>query len=386
MATDKKITNDATASVSGIIYQVCVALERSFMLEEGQKLWIEKFGDVTVSGEIQLETKHYNDELTDSHQNFWKTLKNWLSPSFDSSQYVDLVLYTTQPIGTSSKLLDWNESTPSKRLALLKSIKKESEERFQKSQITSNKSKVLPQPLVDQRFVLDDSRSLQLQEIIPKISISSESPRIQELCKKILDVYGKSILNAKKTDFLEGLLGYLMNPSIMQNGWEITYDEFSTKVAILTNHFRRGTVVFPAKYNLPNIACSLDQVELLKEKRFVQKLYEIQHHDVISDAISDYIAANLTVIEEFKNYEVDPLSYQTYESNLRQSHHAKHRAAKRRLSGNPISASQNFYDDLTGDSPQAFPSFEQTPIEFRNGVFHMLADDESDDFLWRLWE
>lgn len=197
MPADEKITNDATASVSGTVYQICVALERSFMLEEGQKLWIERFGDVTISGQAQLEIKLYNDALTDNHQNFWNTLKNWLLPSFDHAQYVDLVLFTTQSFGPSSKLQEWNDSAANHRLDLLKSIKQESEERFLKIQETRKDAKIPPQPLLNQRFVLDDSRLQQLQEIIPKISISSKSPKIIKLCKKILDVHGKFILQAK---------------------------------------------------------------------------------------------------------------------------------------------------------------------------------------------
>lgn len=95
MTSDKKIANDATASVCGTIYQICVALERAFMLEEGQKLWIEKFGDVTVSGQQQMEIKLYSDSLSDSHHNFWGTLKNWLLPSFNHHEYIFLTLFTT---------------------------------------------------------------------------------------------------------------------------------------------------------------------------------------------------------------------------------------------------------------------------------------------------
>ncbi|MFH1494744.1 MAG: hypothetical protein ABIG70_08105 [Pseudomonadota bacterium] len=387
MTTDKKIANDATASVSGTIYQLCVALDRAFMLEEGQKIWIEKFGDVTISGLAQLETKHYSDTLTDSHLNFWSTLKNWLLPPFSHNEYANLVLFTTQTIGESSKLQEWNSANPVNRLELLKSVNKAAEERFQKSRASGKNTKNVPPSLIDQRFVLDDSRRPLLEQVIPKISISSDSPGIEKLRKKILDIHGKLILHAKRDDFLNGLIGYLLDPSTVQNGWEITYDEFSAKVAMLTNLFRRGTVVFPSKYSFPKTDQSPEAVELHKEKRFVKKLYEIEHRDVVSEAISHYLAAHLTVIEEFKNYEVDPASYQTYENNLKQSQQTKHRIAKRKLAGgDPISASQNFYDDLTGEYPQPFPSFEQTPIEFRNGVFHMLADNESDEFQWKLWE
>ena len=384
MATDKKLSNDATSSISGTIYQICVALERAFMLEEGQKLWIEKFGDVTVSGHEQVETKQYSDSLTDSHPNFWNTLKNWLLPSFNPAGYIHLTLLTTQSIGIDSKLIEWNDAVPSRRLEILQEILKESEARYKKSQESKAEKKGTgpSQSLIDQRFVLDLKQKQKLAEVIPKISIASASPRLQELRKKIIDRHGKTILQAKQDAFLDDLMGYLLSPCTVQNGWEISFSEFSAKLTMVSKHYSRGTVVFPAKQITP----TTEDLELQKEKRFVRKIHEIQYQDVISDAIRHYILASITVIEEFKNYEVDPKSYQTYQSNLKQSQQTRHRSAKRRLSGDPVAASQNFYDELTGETPQPFPSFEQTPMEFRNGVLHMLADDGADDFQWRLWE
>lgn len=236
--------------------------------------------------------------------------------------------------------------------------------------------------MLDQRFVLNVTQRTKLTEIIPKISIASDSPRLDELRKKIIDRHGKTILQAKRDAFLDDLMGYMMSPCTVQNGWEISFSEFSAKLTIVSNHYRGGTVVFPAKQITP----TSEDLELQKEKRFVRKLHEIQYPDVISDAIRHYISASITVIEEFKNYEVDPKSYLTYQSNLKLSQQTRYRSAKRRLSGDPVTASQNFYDELTGEAPQLFPSFEQTPMEFRNGVLHMLADDEADDFQWRLWE
>lgn len=386
MAAVKKIANDATASVSGTIYQICVALERAFLLEEGQKLWIEKFGDVTVSGQIQIETKRYSDSLTDNHSNFWNTLKNWLHPDFNQREYKSLVLFTTQPFGNTSKLRQWNESDVSKRIEILVSILNASELRFGNRKSSKKSPNKPPEILIDQRFVLDKSRLGNLKEIIPKIYIACDSPGVAELCKTILDVHAKTILRAKRNDFLDGLLGYLLNPSTVEKGWEISYDGFSEKLTLLSNQYRRGTVFFPSKYRIPTANMPTEQIELHKEMRFVQKLTEIEYQEVIPEAIQHYISANLTVFEEFQNYEVDPMSYQVYANNIKQSQRAKHRVAKKRLIGNRVIESQNFYDDVTGESPQSFPRFEQTPIEFRNGVYHMLADDESDEFQWKLWE
>jgi hypothetical protein len=380
---DKKITNDATASVMGTIYQVCVALEQAFKLKEGQKLWIEKFGDVTVSDEMQIETKQYSDSLTDSHANFWNTLKNWLLPSFEHGKYGYLVLFTTQSIGLNSRFLEWNDATPNKRLEILKAILNDSENRYKEGDKSKDmKARGKPsQSLINQRVVLEDIQSIKLAEIVPKIYIASNSPKLAELRKRIIDRDAKTILQAKCDDFIDDLMGYLISPSKIQNGWEISFEDFCKKLTEVSNRYRRGTVIFPMK----NIAPTDVNLSDYEEKKFVKKLKEIQYQDVIADAILHYISANVTVFEELQNYEVDPTSYRTYARNLSSSHQTRHRSAKRQVSGNSVVASQNFYDQLTGETPQPFPYFEQTPFEFRNGVFHILADAEPDDFQWKLW-
>lgn len=376
MSDNNKMSNDATSSITGTIYQICIGLDRCFKLRQGQKLWIERYGDVTTSGESQLEIKFYSDPLTDSHINFWKTIKNWLKPEFDSSQYVDLVLVTNQSFGQNSKLSKWNDLTIQERLSLLEEIKDGSENCLKENTKKEKPSK----SLIIQREVLA-SNSKELTEVVTKISISSDSPDIEQLRENILDVYGKSILIAKRRDFFEGLLGYLMNPETILNGWEITYDEFSTKVSVLTNAYRQQTTVFP-KIKLHS---SPEEKEVHNEKKFVQKLREIEYEEAVSEAISNYIVASTTIFEEFRSYGVEHDSYDVYARNLLSTHKTQHRRAMRSVTeNNVIDTSKNFYDDRTGEYPQKFARFEDIPIEFRNGVFHILADAE-DDFLWRLW-
>ncbi|MEO6291150.1 MAG: hypothetical protein ABIO88_00850 [Burkholderiaceae bacterium] len=383
MATNKKLGNDATPSVDGTIFQICVALERAFMLEEGQKLWIEKFGDVTTSDHAQIETKHYSDSLTDSHLNFWNTLKNWVLPSFENSSYRYLTLLTTQQIGSQSKLLYWNDATVHERLEILKKILADSENRYEVNQKSKPENATIspPQSLALQRSVLNPAHSTKLAEIVGKIWIESASPKLPELRKKIFAIYGKAILHGKSDEFLDDLMGFLISPSTTKDGWEVSFDAFTEKVALVSARYHRDTRIFPLK----NIPLTTDQIDIQSEKTFVKKLHEIDYQVVISEAIQNYLFASITVLEELQSYCVPPEHYQTYESNLKQIHKAKHRSASRQITGDAKVASQNFYDNLTSESPQLFPRFDQTPIEFRNGVFQMLADSDTEDFQWRLW-
>lgn len=98
--------NTALPTVRGLHYQILVGLSKCFDLKEGQTIFFEKDGDVSLIGNkedsTQVEVKHYKNDLTDNHLNFWKTLANWTTEEFDHSQYSSLVLLTTQKFGSSS--------------------------------------------------------------------------------------------------------------------------------------------------------------------------------------------------------------------------------------------------------------------------------------------
>ena len=63
-----KVSFDSTSTIKGMIYQFLVALERCFEMQQGQSVYIERFGDVSVVGDenaIQIESKYYKKDLTD---------------------------------------------------------------------------------------------------------------------------------------------------------------------------------------------------------------------------------------------------------------------------------------------------------------------------------
>lgn len=379
-----KMVNDATPSLSGTIYQISVALERAFMLQEGQSLWIEKFGDVTISNEIQIETKLYNnDPLTDNHVNFWKTLKNWLSEDFAHENYAYLSLITTQSYGVNSRLLEWNDASQSRRLAILREIAQESEARFIAAKTKTGEAlKDPPQSLKYQLYCLDPIRSTVLQEVVAKLDIACDSPDPLALRKRIFDRYGKAILVAKLDSFLDDLMGFLVSPAKMQSGWEITFSEFSAKVAEVTKRYCKGTINFPVIQITP----STEQVNLQTEKLFVRKIHEIEYQEMVPEAIRDYLQASYTVLEEFKKHEVSPIDYEIYSNNLKSTHAGKLRKAKLLLNGaDPISASKVFYLEITSQDVQPFSILTATPIAFRNGVLHMLADSDEHEVHWKVW-
>lgn len=380
---DQKVANDATASLAGSIFQFCIALNQCFHLGKSESLWIERFGDVTTS-DIQIETKQYADNLTDNHPNLWKTLKNWCDGSFDHAPYSKLVLLTTQAIGPQCQLQKWNDVSAADRVGILESIWNEADNKFEATK--KKKPQAKPSGVLSmQREIMKGNNRSKLLEIVGKVAISSDSEGMHELWDKMKYLWGKGVLDAKRGAFLEDALGYIISPDVIQGGWEITFDGFDAKVAELKKTYGRGTRSFPKKYQVPLSKIGQNEVDLHQEKSFVKKIVEIGYQGkILSIAISNYLYANDTVLKDFKDYEISPEACQGYIDELVKIHETRHRSAKRNMGSDHVGASQTFYDDITGADARPFPGFDVTPIDFRNGVYHMLAD-EKDEIVWRLW-
>lgn len=109
-----KVSFDSTSTIKGMIFQFLVALERCFEKQEGQSVYIERFGDVSVIDKedaIQIESKYYKRDLSDLDENVWNSISNWTDSSFSLEKFSSLVLLTTQKVGKRSKWNGWNEKS-----------------------------------------------------------------------------------------------------------------------------------------------------------------------------------------------------------------------------------------------------------------------------------
>ena len=97
-------------------------------MQEGQSIYIETYGDVSVLGSLfdskQIESKFYKKALTDSDKNVWKSIYNWMREDFPLDMFSSLVLLTTQKVSIDSAWLNWNSKTTTERMDVLRSIKK----------------------------------------------------------------------------------------------------------------------------------------------------------------------------------------------------------------------------------------------------------------------
>jgi len=383
--TKSKLSNDASSSLKGTLYQLYVAVEKCFGMISGQKVIIERYGDVTVSESQQLEIKHYGESLTDSHLNFWTTLKNWMRDDFDETAYAALLLCTTQEIGSQSLLNEWNLKDTAGRISILNNIHDQAEARQQKRLESQSDGHKIPEVLSIQQWVLAPVRNNNLQNVVQRFVIAHGSPEMSNLYTQMKEKHAKGILQAKRDDFLGALLGFIICPkTVILNSWEISYSEFELKVQELTSKYCKDTRQFPCKYmktSQPSATAVVQEDHA--DKLFVKKILDIEYKEIVPAAIDDYLYASRTVLDDLGAYEVPVQHYEVFAKNVLDQYKPRYRQALRKLT-DVIKDSQNFYDQVMGEQPPSFPSFETPPLSFKNGVIHMHTDDPSKGITWRL--
>lgn len=368
------LKHDSTKTFKPIIYQFLVALEKCFGMQGNESVWIEKYGDVTNSNGEQTEVKDYQKDLTDLDHNVWKTLKNWLDDGFDISYYHSLILLTTQTISLTSKFVDWNSKDKNEKLETLNSITEDFDKQKEKSETT--------QKLLNS--VLDSCKNDKLLEVLEKFTIQSEADNDEALYKKLVETRTDGVLEEKKDEYLDSLIGYVIKPEITSDGWEIKNKEFRQKTNSLIETYTSTTKIFP-KIEIKPITD--EDVATHQSYSFVKKIEDIEYEEIKSDAISDFIYARRTLNEELKNYEISKKEYDTYENEIFRSFATKHRKALRSAdSANHIDKSKDLFDDVTDEIAPDFYNFNDTPKSYRNGLLHEIANDEDNQtkLIWKL--
>ncbi len=370
----KKLSFDSTPSVKGVLFQFLIALERCFEMQEGQTVYIETYGDVSVLGDLsdskQIESKLYKKALTDSDKNVWKGIYNWMREDFPVDTFSSLVLLTTQKVPIGSAWLNWNGKNPSERMEVLRNIKKSFDSRKRKDKDLSTYMNV----------IFDAKNATRLSQIAKMLYIDSISMDGNQYHKSLQEKYGKGIPDIQKGKYINHMFGYILNPDIVNQNWRITYDDFAREVEEVTKTLVENTAVFPTKVKLADIKDSD-----YDGYAFVEKIKDIKYgDDVISEAIDDYVHTATMIQQELEKSETKKKSLLQYEENLKGSYTTKYRKASRNYNdGERIAKSQDFYDDMTGSSNITFHNYNNVDLYFHNGMLHMMAD-ENDELVWLL--
>lgn len=373
--TDTKLPNEAVESFLGILYQFHVALEKCFELKPEQVLWIEKDGDISISSSQQIEVKHYDDDLTDAHENLWKTLKNWLHKDFDPTKYSTLILLTTQSFGENSTLKDWNSKSVEDKRVTLDSIFKKYSGRTKKSTTTEPRM----------QLVLSKNNSAKLESILNSFVILDSQTKNPDYVIGLMEKHTKHIPEDDRVKYFQSLIGFVVNPDLADGfkGWEISCDDFRECIGKLTDTYRDRTVVFPSKYR--DIEISNEKTEQLREFLFADKIRDINYEDVLTDAITDYQRTNVWILDDMKNHPDLKSEHIQYMDEVFDQYKPLYRNAKRNASSSRIvQESQNFYDQAMLSDIQNFKQYNDTPRYFRNGTLHHLANDQEKCLVWNL--
>ncbi|MDF4733058.1 hypothetical protein P3531_10660 [Vibrio parahaemolyticus] len=372
--SDGQTKNAALTTALAFHYQVMIGLDKCFSLDEGQSVWFEKDGDVSLISidaltSIQTEVKDYSAPLTDHHENLWKTIKNWLAPDFDHTQYGVLMLHTTQAFGASTRLKNWNAEPVEKRLEILKDIFSErSQEQLNAKQ---------PSEIVKlQKAVMTSDKTL-LENVLSKVTLYTEADNEQALKKRILSKpvgIPKNNLNS----YLHGLVGFVYAQST-QTSWRIKYEEFSAKCEELTSLLCKKEFTFPVFSGYE--ASDLD-VESYKDKAFVQKISEIEHHEMIPEAVGNWIEFQNSLLEELDESALYKDKTVTYQNQLVKKYKLAYSSAQLEAT-DAIRSSKLLYNRTIGEHPLNMGN-DIPPIEYKNGLLHDAMDDEKRNLKWKV--
>ncbi len=368
---DPKLPSNATASMNGIVHQFYIALDKCFSLSQGEKMYVEKYGDVTISGKEQIEVKDYTAPLTDLDHNIWNTLKNWLNEGFKPEEYKDLILLTTQEFGSHTNFSSWNTLNAEGKLHMLSEIKEKHEKRIKPDKSTVNLLAKILDPTIKERLLL----------VLGKFSITVNAPSVLETYNKLVDSRAQHIIPEHKNTYIDSLMGYIISPDAQDNnGWEITYEKFASKVTELSEQFAIGTILFPI-IKVPQFT-----KDEYTEELFVKKIKDIEYDEVINEAVSNYLRTLRFINDEFKCHNISKEQHEQFVEDVLQTHSSQYRAAK--LECTPaddiIRKSKIFYNNMQSKHTRDYYKFNNTPQYFSCGIMHQMANDSSRNLKWNL--
>lgn len=366
--------NAALTTALAFHYQVLIGLDKCFSLEEGQSVWFEKDGDVSLISSdaftsTQSEVKDYAAPLTDHHENLWKTLKNWLAPEFDHTQYGVLVLHTTQGFGATTRLKDWNAQNADQRFEMLKAI---FSERTEKELNTAK-----PAEVIKLQKVVMASDELLLKSVLGKVNLFTQADNAQELEKRILSKpigIPKNNLNS----YLHTLVGFVYAQATQQS-WSIKHQEFAAKCEELTALLCKKEFTFPV---FSSYEASELEIELHQDRPFVQKIAEIEHHEMIPDAVGNWLELQNSLLKQLDEYPLYKDKTVTYQKQLVKKYKLAYSSAQLEAT-DTIKSSKLLYNKTIGEQPLNMGN-DIPPIEYKNGLIHDAMDDEECNLKWNV--
>ncbi|MDC4627832.1 hypothetical protein OHV62_16915, partial [Acinetobacter baumannii] len=366
--------NAALTTALAFHYQFLIGINKCFSLESDQSIFFERDGDVSVSGEkpensVQIEVKNYADTLGDHHENFWKTLKNWLDPKFEHEKYGALVLHTTQPFGVTTRFKDWNTLDAQQRLNVLQEIYNERT----KDELEAKEPKAV---VTFQKKVMETD-SNKLIQVIAKVNLFIEADDHEAIKRSILE-RPIGIPKYNRERYLEGLIGFVYSLADKKS-WEVKKKDFDAKCEELTATYRKTDFTFPP---FIGYEATDTEIEMHQTKLFVQKIHDIEHHSFIDEAISNYIELQNSLTEQLHEHPLYAAKTKDYQKRVIKILKINYSTAQLEAV-DWLKSSKLFYNKTMVETPLPIDG-HLPPIEYKNGLIHDAMDDDKKMLKWKV--
>lgn len=367
-------------TLRGFHYQILLGIEKCFELNEGQSIWFESDGDISIRGKAvenneQIESKHFNKSnlLNDNHLNFWNTISNWLKDEFDHTQYASLILHTTQPTSETSKLCGWNNKTPDERLAIIKSIY---DTRTDAEKTQENAKGVLKL----QKNIFNDFTNETMQDILGKMFINDSSGDIdylvENLPKKLIGIPEDNIVA-----YFEGIVGWVYGKA-NKNEWRINQQEFRENLIDLTSRYSRGKFIFP---EFTGASATEFDLSRHQESLFVQKIKNIEHDDEIPEAVGNYAEFTNSLLEHLILSPKYKKVTEDYKKDLITSFRKKKKLSPlKNKNTSKLECAQILYLEFIDEPAEQRQGCETVPKPYKNGLIHNSMDDQEEQLNWEI--
>ena len=377
----KKAVNDATLKQAGTIYQYLIALKDCFELDDGDTLQIETNGDVSIinstGGLFQKEVKHHfsDEKLSDRDIDFWKTLANWYTDYQRVKGFSNYILSTTAIISEASPFSGWNDlkrEEKLKRITDIGAVSKEKEETFRCQY---------------NRIFTDSYNENYLLEILDKFTIVAAQTSLVGISYEFSKYVGH-IPSENRDRYIGALLGeILIKVKDHPHKWEVTKETFEPILQAQTATYgTKGIAPLPNEY--ARAVVPKEKIATLKQKKFVESIREIEHDQMITEAISDYWKADVTICKYFRDNLMYLESLDEYVDDLS----IKMRYAKSNSeidvtnddSKIKIKISKQLYNGVMLWDANDFGSIIRNQGFFQRGVIHNIVDET--EFRWKVGE
>lgn len=205
--------------------------------------------------------------------------------------------------------------------------------------------------------------------------------------------YLKAIRPSLHQQYLDDLLGFMFSTELVLNGWKITHEAFTAKLTDLNS----SCMKHPAQFPLRDLRPLEEKVDLdeIRPMLFARKILEIEGEKYLKHAALHRLFAQDTISGLLKDQIPIKPSLDLYLHNHRSNHFVEREAAILDCDGLQDDAalkkaSLRFYLARLRAPTEPFCAMANTMPEFRNGIYHMLADEspknKDEEFHWKLWE